>query len=110
MTPGAVDNPGNMTATRAIMAAGGFRNTAELSSVVVLRDNGGSDPIFMSIDIGSGLEWRRSGDVYLQPYDVVFVPPTTITRMNQAVKQYITDLIPIDFQVNYSWIENGFVP
>ena len=107
LRPGAVDNPGNMTATRAVMAAGGFKQTAQLSSVVVLRDNGGADPIFMSIDLETGLEGRGHGDIYLRPYDVVFVPPTMITRMNQAVKQYVRDMIPIDLQANYSWIDNS---
>lgn len=105
--PGSVVTFGNLSATHAIMAAGGFRDTAEASTVVVLRNGGENrEPIFMTLNLKQGLEGSGYGDITLQPYDVVFVPKTPVARMNQYVRQYIADMLPIDLNVGYNWI-NG---
>lgn len=106
-SPGIVPIYNGMTSLQAILRAGGWRNTAEHRSVVVIRGQGTEKPLFMNVNLGNELgPSAQHNDVMLQPYDVVFVPKTTIARMNQFVDQYIDKLIPISRSVGFSWIYN----
>jgi len=95
-SPGIIPLSGKLTSLQAILQAGGFKNTAELKSVVILRNQGTEDPLFMTINLKEDLSTAaHQNDILLKPYDIVFVPKTTIAKMNQFVDQYIEKLIPI---------------
>jgi protein involved in polysaccharide export with SLBB domain len=101
----AIDAVGNITALRAILAAGGFKNTGEVSSVVVLREQPGSAPLFMVVNLEASLgNDPDAADVALEPYDVVFVPKTRIAQVDQFIDQYIRQLIPISLNAGFSWV------
>ena len=105
-SPGPVQTFGSLTAMRAVMASGGFKNSAEPETVVVLRQQPGSDPLFMTVDMKERLQGVGGGDVLLQPFDVVFVPKSRIARMDQFVDQYIRQLLPFTMTVGFSWIKD----
>jgi polysaccharide biosynthesis/export protein len=94
--PGTIIYRKGLTPLQAITASGGFRETARLDSVILVR-TGGSDNNFISrkLDlkevIGSGIK----EPVYLAPHDVIFVPRTPIAEADLWVKQHITDLFPL---------------
>jgi protein involved in polysaccharide export with SLBB domain len=104
-SPGAIETFGNLTAFRAILAAGGLKGTAAIRNVVVLRDVPGKQPLFMTVDLEAGAGSTGEGrDVVLQPFDVVFVPKSSISQLGQFVDQYIKQVIPISFTVGFSWV------
>jgi hypothetical protein len=45
---------------------------------------------------------------YLEAYDVIFVPKSTIARINLAVEQYIRRMLPFNLFTNasYSWLKD----
>lgn len=93
-TPGLILLQGRLTALGAIMQAGGFiESSAKKSSVVVVRQQAGGQ-FARTVDLGNALNGAETEPFYLQPYDIVYVPRTTIIHMNEFVTQYIDGLIP----------------
>jgi polysaccharide biosynthesis/export protein len=113
--PGVIRPAGNLTALQAIFEAGGFRNTAELRNVVILRNQGTNEPLFMTLDLSQevkGGHTRNNGsfpsqDITLQSQDIVFVPKTRIARMGQFVDQYFKQLMPIPLTLGLTYIMGG---
>lgn len=109
-TPGLIPISGKLTALQAILQANGFKNTAEASSVVILRNQGTATPQFIVADLSEVLKanaWQN--DVPLRPYDIVFVPMTTIGKMDLFVEQYIDKLLPISRSIGLSYSLNPSV-
>jgi protein involved in polysaccharide export with SLBB domain len=103
--PGVFPLTDGLTALRAIAIAGGQRPTATLGSVVILRDQGTSQPLYLLIDlkkVTSDLDGRD--DLRLQPRDMVFVPRSTIASMNAFVEQYINQLIPFSKNIGVTYL------
>jgi protein involved in polysaccharide export with SLBB domain len=93
--PGIVTRTPDMTALQAVIAAGGIRNTAELRNVVILRDQGTRQPLFLMADLRQGLKaLADSNDIPLETRDIVYVPSTTIADVDDFVNQYITKVLP----------------
>ena len=84
------------TTLQAIFEAGGFKNTAEMRSVLVLRGLG--KPHFRAIktDLMKLFLSKKlvKNDISLQDNDVVYVPKTLISKVNQFVDQYINKIVP----------------
>lgn len=109
-TPGLIPISGKLTALQAILQANGFKNTAESSSVVILRNQGTATPQFIVADLSEVLKanaWQN--DVPLRPYDIVIVPMTTIGKMDLFVEQYIDKLLPISRSIGLSYSLNPSV-
>ncbi|MDR0361582.1 MAG: polysaccharide biosynthesis/export family protein [Planctomycetota bacterium] len=112
---GEVNQPGLCTiagptgVAQAVAAAGGFRNTADLKSVVVLRANPECDaPLGRLVDVERIIsEGDLSGDLMIRRFDVVYVPPSKIKKLNDAVLMYIRNMMPIETHGNvgfsYMW-------
>jgi polysaccharide export outer membrane protein len=92
--PGTIDLPGQLTALEAIMQAGGFDlQKAEVKNVIVIRHKDGKR-YGCSLDFRDALKGREATPFYLQPYDIVWVPRTNITKVNQWIDQYINKIVP----------------
>ncbi len=103
-TPGLIKAQESLTALRAIIQSGGFKETGNIESVVVLRYNGTTTPEFMTLNFKGDLKTgAQSGDIWLQPFDVVFVPKTRIASANQFVSEYIDKMIPIQRNMGVFW-------
>lgn len=102
-TPGMIPHDGQLTLARAVLQAGGPKSTAELRSVIVLRDPGstGAPPRFASVDLD--LLVRNGIDPVLQPYDVIFVPKSTISRLNQFIDQYFVKMVPVTLSAGFQY-------
>lgn len=98
---GTLELSANMTALQAILQAGGFKRTAELRNIVVMRNQGTQEPLFITLDLKGDVEALNHGDMLLKPYDILFVPKSGIANLNQFVDQYITDLIPISLNFGF---------
>jgi protein involved in polysaccharide export with SLBB domain len=93
-TPGLIPMPGPLTALEAIMQAGGFDpRTARVSNVVIIRDKDGKR-YGGTLDFGKTLNGKEIQPFYLEPNDIVYVPRTTIVKVNQWIDQYINKIVP----------------
>lgn len=103
--PGVLRPAGQLTVLQAIVEAGGFKNTAELRNVVVLRNQGTDEPQFLIVNVRESVRsGGRRQDAVLHASDIVFVPRTRIARMNQFVDQYVRQLIPVMMTLGVSYI------
>lgn len=85
-----------VTAIQVILEAGGLKDTAKPSDVVVLQKGADDryrvskiniDEIISNGDMGS--------DITLGPSDVVFVPRSAVANANLFVEQYIIRMLPV---------------
>ena len=94
LKPGAVPMMGRMTVMAAIMAAGGIqKRSAKLDTVLIIREMEGIQ-YARTIDLREAYKSAESESFYLEPYDIIFVPPTVIDRVNQWIEQYVNRVIP----------------
>ena len=101
--PGAFPYNGeNITIPKALAAAHGFDKTsAALTAMLLVRwlpkENG-----YRGWKIDANPEfWGSPNQVYLQPGDVLYVPNTTIDKVNIWVDKYIRQLIPFPYLSYY---------
>lgn len=93
-TAGAVPMRAHMTVLEAVMMAGGFlKESARISRVVVVRQQDGAQ-FARTVDLNEHLGESQSEPFILAPNDVIFVPRTTIDRVDQWVDQYVNQLVP----------------
>lgn len=103
--PGVVLMTGRLTLLEAIMQAGGpLKQSARLAKVVVVRQKDGKR-YARAVNIKKALEKAESDPFELAPFDVVFVPRTSIDRIDQWIDQHINQIIPRNFHANYTWVE-----
>ena len=105
--PGVKAVKGRITVTQAIMAAGGFAESARTRQVAVLRWRSADPrPQMRIVNVRDVLKPNAGGgDFLLEPGDVVFAPRSAIAEVDLFVKQYVTNLIP--FSVTYGVATNG---
>src|SRR5262249_14099162 len=92
--PAIVPFSNGMTVLQAINTTGGFTDTAQRNSVILIRQIDGKwqgnrldiDSVVHSQDL--------SQDVLLQPSDIIHVPKTWIGNANVFVDQYIRKMLP----------------
>lgn len=94
---------GPNSVSQIISRAGGFLNSAEKSTVLVISRDEQRRPwgrlanlakVFSTGDI--------SQDLVLHQYDVVYVPKSSIARRNLFVDQYLSKMVPAFFTAGYS--------
>jgi protein involved in polysaccharide export with SLBB domain len=107
--PGVLPLHGDLTVTAALIQAGGVRNTGKLKQVVLLRKSASGTPELMSLNIADVLK-KKAADIALQPFDVVFVPTTTVARMDQFMDQYVRQLLPISVGAGFSYLFGSTIP
>lgn len=93
--PGLVPYRDHLTPLQAVIDAGGFNDTALVSSVILVRSAGWqknfvSRKMNLTESVGSDSE----NPLYLAPHDVVYVPRTAIADVNVWVDQHVTQLFP----------------
>jgi len=111
--PRAIELGRDQTVFQAIMEAGGFKATAHLANVVVLRDQGTSEPLFFTLDYKDTVKYgavdpEAAPDLSLQPNDIIFVPKTRVARWGQLVDQYFTQLVPISLNMGLTYFAGSF--
>jgi protein involved in polysaccharide export with SLBB domain len=115
---GEVRNPsmitlnGRMTAMQAIMRSGGFANSAKVKQVLLVRRTPEGERQIYSLNLRDTMNMESSlDDVYLQSADLLIVPQKAISKVNQFVDEYITGIIPLQFNVMFRYLygKNYFV-
>ena len=93
-TPGLIEMKTRLTALEAIMQAGGFDMwRAEVKNVVIIRHKE-NQRYGCALDFSGELDGKATQPFYLEPLDIVYVPRTTINKVNLWIDQYINQIIP----------------
>jgi len=93
--PGLIPLTGPTTVLQAISQAGGILYTGTPTDVLVIRRGTANQPLVMVVN----LEKVRDGtdlnqDIYMKPFDIVYVPKTAINKANLWIEQYLTKMVP----------------
>jgi protein involved in polysaccharide export with SLBB domain len=95
---------GYMTVLQAISQAGGMKDTARASEVVIIRRGEFNKPLAFQLNLRKVVDSTdMSQDIALQPFDIVYVPKSAIANVNTWVDQYIRKNIPIDFSTGFGY-------
>jgi protein involved in polysaccharide export with SLBB domain len=93
--PGMVRYRQGLTPLQAIIAAGGFLESARPDSVVLTRTGESlNEAVSRRLNITESVSEGTKEPLVLAPHDVVYVPRSSIAEANLWVKQHITDLFP----------------
>jgi len=91
---GLIDLTAGMTPLQAVLNAGGFRETAKPKSAIVIRKGLDNRPVPIKMNLNDAMYGKSgSADFLLQPQDIVYVPKSTIAKLNKFVDQYIEGLL-----------------
>ncbi len=102
-TPGLQEYRGGLTTLQAVVAAGGFKDSASLKSVVLIRQGDEGEPFGSVVDLSRVLKKAEFDlDVALAPADIIFVPRSGIAKVNLWVDQWIRKNIPIPIVLGYN--------
>jgi len=113
-SPGMIPITGRLTALQAVFQSGGFKNTAEVESIVILRDQKLNKPSIKILNIKQNPDDNAGekdpekvptqyNDVLLKPFDIVFVPKSGIAKADQFVDQYFEKLVPVSKNFGFSY-------
>lgn len=92
----------NMTLLQSIAVAGGMKDTALAEDVIVIRRGKDGNREIARVDVSKALSGSDPrGDFILAPYDIVYVPKTTIAKLNVWVDKYLRQNIPFSFSLAY---------
>ncbi len=101
--PGVLELIRPLTVLQSISRAGGLKDTARLHEVIVIRRQADNKLLIIPVNLEKAIDGTDMGqDIYLTPYDIVFVPKSPVANLNQWVDQYIRKNIPIPFSLGYS--------
>ena len=105
---GEVNRPGfvviqeGMTPLQAVMAVGGFKDTAQKTDVLYIARASNGDYNASRVDLDDVVRNGAPEVVRLTGNDIVFVPATRIANADLFVKQYIRDLLPVESKAGAS--------
>ncbi len=104
-TPRMVAIDGRLTLVAAIFEAGGFKTSARVSEIVVLRSNEEQGHTSFKLDLRETLRGKgQEGNVELQPYDVIYVPKSGIAKANQFMDDFVDGLLPLSSISGFAWV------
>ncbi|MGB6289023.1 MAG: polysaccharide biosynthesis/export family protein, partial [Desulfobulbales bacterium] len=97
-----------ITVSQAISQAGGLEDTARRHEVRVIRRKADKKPLVIPVNLAqvyNGTDVDQ--DIVLQPYDIVYVPKSTIANVNMWVQQYFYNNIHVSFGYSLNnWWDN----
>ncbi len=91
--PGAIPLDKPMTVMQAIAASGGVLPTGSMEHVKLMYWNEKNEPVLKTINLKTVMnDLRLEEDMIIPNNSMIFIPKTTIAKMNQWVDQYIRQL------------------
>ena len=111
-TPGGYPLQRSMNVLQALAAAGGFKNTARLGNVMLLRRNelGGVEARKLDLTkaVAKGYPSAGGDQLNLQPLDIVYVPRTFIASTAAFLSQVYEGLLPpVDAYLSAWYLSTG---
>jgi protein involved in polysaccharide export with SLBB domain len=116
---GEVNSPGfyslktNMSVLNAILVAKGWKETAKMENVILVRKGPGNRPVAMAIDLKPVIAGEQiENDIYVMPSDIVYVPKTWVGKAGIFVRQWLRDVFFVDrilngvgYALGYEWVQ-----
>lgn len=100
--PSVVELSAEMTLLQSITVAGGLKDTASTNEVAVIRRGPEGKPQVFTVDLTRARDGTNANQaMVLMPFDVIYVPKSTIANVNLWIDQYIRKNLPIGFGVTY---------
>ena len=101
--PGEISSSGTApTLSQAIASAGGTKLSGDETKVFIIRYRGNQSPEFLSTRYDELCRGQDpTADVRLAPFDVVFVPRSSIAEVYRWYNQHIQQFVSPNFDVNY---------
>jgi polysaccharide biosynthesis/export protein len=96
--PGFINYTSGLTAVQAVMQAGGWKDSADLTEVVLLQRIGetGNEYRPSKINLHRVVnDGEVKADIVLNPSDILVFPKTGIAKANLWMQQYVINMIPI---------------
>ena len=93
--PGLIPLTGPTTVLQAVSQAGGFLYTGNATDVMVIRRGPENQPLAVVVNMNkvhNGTDLAQ--DIYLKPFDIVYVPKTAIADVNLWIEQYMNRMVP----------------
>lgn len=79
--PGIIEITGRVNALQAIFEAGGFKDDAKKSKVVIISRGPENQPVIRSVNLKKAIKGKLPENEYLlKPFDVVYVPKTGLAK------------------------------
>lgn len=104
-SPQMVPLEGELNVMSAIIHAGGFKSSAKVSEILLLRNHAHSGPATLKINLKAALQGRSpEANILLQPYDVIYVPKTGIAKAGEFVDSHIEGLLPVSTISGFTWL------
>ncbi len=100
---GTVPLRGNATVLQVILGAGGFTPLAYRNEVIVIRRSRDNTPMLRTVNVRRLLEGDFKQDIQMRRYDVVYVPRTKISDIDQWIDQWINQTLPFSRGFNYAY-------
>jgi protein involved in polysaccharide export with SLBB domain len=96
-----------MTAFQALTAAGGIAPSGAKDSVILVRAGGPGKRIVKRLSVDGAAMFEQ--DVALAPFDIVFVPTTSVADVGNFVNSHVNAIIPhaVNFTAFYD-LHYGF--
>ena len=100
--PGIINMIRPITVLQSIAQAGGLKESALTTEVIVIRAGSDHKPMVIPVNIEKVVDGTDMGqDIVLRPFDIVYVPKSPIANVNMWVDQYLRKNIPIYFGLTY---------
>jgi polysaccharide export outer membrane protein len=106
-TPGGYPIERDLTLVQLLASAGGIKNTAALSSIMILRQGKNKEVSALKIDISGYLDGERinvqmedreyslsMNEFFIQPRDIIYVPKTALASTVAFLEQVYAGLLP----------------
>jgi protein involved in polysaccharide export with SLBB domain len=101
--PGLLPISGKLTVLGAVVQAGGFKATARMDNVILLRNSGNEQAVAMKLNVKEMMKGDKP-DIPLQSFDLVYVPLSKIARMDRFVDQYLRQTIPVLLTSGFTYL------
>ena len=101
---GLVAMNGPMSVTQSISQAGGLKDSANLQEIIIIRRNQENKPVAFTVNVENALNGGDLGeDIALRPYDIVFVPKSSVGNLNTWIDLYLRKNIPVPIGFGYGF-------
>ena len=102
--PGMLPLVGTMNVLQAISQAGGMKESARVTEVIVIRHGAANQPYAFSVNLEKAIDGTDlHQNVSLKAFDIIFVPRSPIANVNVWVDQYLRKNIPIQTGFFYNF-------
>jgi protein involved in polysaccharide export with SLBB domain len=92
--PGPKDIVGPTTVLEAITMAGGFKDTARMNEVIIIRRDENNKPYQIAVNLRDAMKGiDLNQNIYVQAHDIILVPKSNIADVNLWISQYFVQTI-----------------